>query len=996
MINAWLQNGGPSPKKVRDVIRAKFVKAINQKVEALAQAWLINASPVDDDDLLQAQIKESLRVSAPKSWPISNDEHEEELDERSPDVEEDTPMEDIETTVPNPPTVAAHYDPPIPTRDRASQGEEECLERRKFIPILPRPSPVIDLVSGQDSLAVSQASYRDIQMRTHTDSSATSSRATSRSLKSHLRNHRRGSEASGPSRTESRQSPAPQVRDTVTRERASRRATRPATYNVRATFAAITRSEIDSQPHQDDDGQSSAADDIDDDVPMVDYAGSQQEAALDVEPAYSRFDNFASLLRYRELGYGYFGHGHTSTHGVNLRIQDKSAEQMQPWRSWHRMSKNVLNVVWAPSGIAFAASASNDMDSLNLTFNRPISLVYGDLIPNTLREVQGHTIPMPRPEAPAGDDNVLPSTYATLDDTLHTTVSAISFSHDGKRLYSAGYDHTCKIWDVSNSAAMPRLVRSLKHDAEVVGIDLSQHQLGILATAQLTSEKTVQLFSRDVDDDDDDDDQISRLSKECLSSDRASKRNLKPTCLRFGTSSISANYLAAGFSERRDETAAEDRDGDLCLWDIPSSRRLHISPASQSVFDIAWHPSRAAFAAATTPGAQKGRQGRSVVRIFSLGDRVSKFAEYDCPALDINDVIFHPLDDNYIIAACTDGCTYVWDHRRPTKCVHRLAHGMHLEPLESVSRPEEGDTGSRREKDDSGVRFAAFNPDGARLHTGSSDGVIKTWDIRRSPEDAFLGNLAKFNSGVMDASFSPDFSNLLVGTIEGAVHVLSNSPLRSSADEDDDVSFDHATERIKFIPSPPKPQAEDAEESGVACANELLTSGRLQMHQVYGAGKGPKYDGPWATDSRAPDTDPKTASLSPDILATQLDSQLRAYGEELGGQQRVEAGEETSWQNAEKVAQERNYLPWLERMRAKQGADRRVREQKAGLKPDEPAPPVVISAVRERARMFSEDEEERLAKRRRIERERAGTASMMVTSVYRGQGLDATNSIMID
>jgi WD40 repeat protein len=39
--------------------------------------------------------------------------------------------------------------------------------------------------------------------------------------------------------------------------------------------------------------------------------------------------------------------------------------------------------------------------------------------------------------------------------------------------------------------------------------------------------------------------------------------------------------------------------------------------------------------------------------------------EYKCPAVDINEIHFHPLGDHYISAGCTDGIIYVWDVRMP-------------------------------------------------------------------------------------------------------------------------------------------------------------------------------------------------------------------------------------------------------------------------------------------------------------------------------------------
>jgi hypothetical protein len=98
----------------------------------------------------------------------------------------------------------------------------------------------------------------------------------------------------------------------------------------------------------------------------------------------------------------------------------------------------------------------------------------------------------------------------------------------------------------------------------------------------------------------------------------------------------------------------------------------------------------------------------------------------------------------------------------PDEVMHKLSHG---DPLAAL-RYEEG----HREDWDVGVRFCSWGPSRDMLVTGSSDGVVKTWDIFRN--DPHTSDLISLNSGVTSAAFSPDFTTLIVGEINRTVTVM--------------------------------------------------------------------------------------------------------------------------------------------------------------------------------------------------------------------------------
>src|SRR5699024_807081 len=129
--------------------------------------------------------------------------------------------------------------------------------------------------------------------------------------------------------------------------------------------------------------------------------------------------------------------------------------------------------------------------------------------------------------------------------------------------------------------------------------------------------------------------------------------------------------------------------------------RITIHGIARNVFDVAWNPSPSAgssiFAIASSRGTGSMSRGtRSVVQCF--GANTKKTIGWECPALDINDVVFCKHDDNLIAAGATDGKVYVWDQRfadRSCRPLHILEHGDTLNVLDHDRERDDADTGVR-------------------------------------------------------------------------------------------------------------------------------------------------------------------------------------------------------------------------------------------------------------------------------------------------------------
>lgn len=549
---------------------------------------------------------------------------------------------------------------------------------------------------------------------------------------------------------------------------------------------------------------------------------------------FRRSAHLDSLLRRRELGCR-----------VNQQLHSSIIPDLKPYKSWKGASNDVVALAWSPDGTRFAAGATAQCDEHNMDYNRGNNLILGDLTINSLKELPDHWVPRP-----LGRSN-----QNMRDGRLFMSVADIQWFED--ILLTASYDNTVKLWDATNHANTSCL-KSLKHGSKVEVMDRSNFNPNILATGA----ESIGLWNID-------DSTYSPLE--------VSKKDvvLVPASLEWGKIPATHRFLLAGMSEKDAEDHSVPRHGVLAMWYATESDMIPIQPvpSSQNVFDIKWHPSLPVFATAGCFGHSRpsgtAKDARSVVRLYEPLIRKSCTMEFDCPALDINDITFCPFNANYLTASCTDGITYVWDYRRPDQILHKLEHG---EPLNQM------DEFLSREQADVGVRLALWGGAMDQFYSGASDGVLKRWNILQSPEDVLIRDVISFGEEIMCGAFSGDKSDLLVGDGAGGIHVLSSSPFSHLEEEEEgnhQMRFERAAEPCQYN--------ESDSESGVKAANLLLSSGQLKRHPIYGVGQGPYYNGPfaaWARPEGTPHDQLKQTPLNPGLQAHQLDG--APVGDRLG------------------------------------------------------------------------------------------------------------------
>ncbi|KAK0248639.1 hypothetical protein LTS09_016198 [Friedmanniomyces endolithicus] len=543
----------------------------------------------------------------------------------------------------------------------------------------------------------------------------------------------------------------------------------------------------------------------------------------------------AQILRQRELGIAGGRGWSTSYKRIANELKNIVLLDYTPARHYMSTSGDVTCLAWAANDRRFAAGSIAITDDRSMQYNCNLNLLVGDIENAVLQELPEHHVQRPTVKD-YNNVNALHSMRESQDPRLFTTVAAVGFSPDGRTLYSAGSDRKLRAYSVHDNVTETRCLYDIQH---IAAVDLlSINQRGLVATACHTSaDGSIKVF---------DCDESSFKVAQSLSpsrTDSPSSLPIFPTALRWGVAPQQSSYLLAGFSS--DSIDVErDTAGETALWHAERGLRVSLSTVTRNVFDVAWNPSPSpastAFCVASTPGGygKSSPERRSVVQCYAPEqNRARQVLEWDCPAFDINDVIYCPYDDYLIAAGATDGNAYLWDKRFASsnqKRLHTFSHGDSINVLD-----HERD----RSLADTGVRFLSWGATSSRLYSGSSDGVVKAWNPYRSPSDAFVSDVATFQAAVMSGAFSSDFRQLLIGEERGRLNLLSIG--RDTEDEPapPSTAFKLSAVTVETVAEPPFVAARELVKSQQI---EIRDMGALPVRQAV---QGPAYQGPYLKPS---------------------------------------------------------------------------------------------------------------------------------------------------
>lgn len=351
----------------------------------------------------------------------------------------------------------------------------------------------------------------------------------------------------------------------------------------------------------------------------------------------------SALLRWRELGVSSGRQYQSGLRNVPTALKNNCYDTLGPSISFTGTSGDVGTVAWAPDGQGFAAGSACLDDASSMQYNRPNNLLLGDVDRKVIRELSDHHIPRQRQETGANSSH---SMHVSQDPRLFKTVSMVAFSPDAQYLYSAGYDGVVREWDldkggddesVPGDPLQASCLYAFEHNAPVELLSVSRN--GLLATGcRRAKKKSIRIINYR---------EGVRLS---FTSQKALERpelHLSPSCLHWGIHHFYSAYLLAGFcSNTEDETM----DGEFCMWNVETQQEVKIWGNSQNVFDCAWNPHWGPgghFAIGSVAGLGVNPGVRSVVRTFdwrigqiSKVGQFSKTIEFECPARDMNDVVY--------------------------------------------------------------------------------------------------------------------------------------------------------------------------------------------------------------------------------------------------------------------------------------------------------------------------------------------------------------------
>lgn len=507
---------------------------------------------------------------------------------------------------------------------------------------------------------------------------------------------------------------------------------------------------------------------------------------------------------------------------------------------------------WVPDGNVLCGTTAHS-DTHNQQYNKPGNLLLCSTSRGTLRAFADHRIPRPLVEK---GENSTEAMRQSQDPWLYSSVVSSDYDKAHGRAYTSSFDKTVKVWNVAKDGESMEAIATWHHGGNVNFVAAAKDGSGRVASAADVPTEAVRVYT--VNTDNAAESTYQAISCTRTDADGSDKWAYFPATMQWGRAPGTTHLLVVGYSPRSltndDHDIPEDKrhSGEIMMWDASKGCRVSVLTATTAnVFEVVWHPNLPRFVVATTPSGLTIEHGiRTQLHLFQR-DRerhdgaYSEFQKLDCPAADINELTLMPnsLRHAYVTAGCTDGKVYVWDTAQGDHPIHVLQHGYPLD-----------DFVYDREKEDTGVKFTAWGTTADRFYTGSSDGVVKVWNVRnrRMP---FVRNLLEAPGPISCGIFSPDHAKLAVGDATGRVFLFSVD--KRDENEAHFTTLPGTNRRVRrpkpFIPHPePPPPEQDPDRMevdspehsiGVYARETYIASGQLVLNRnpVVGAVQGPKY-----------------------------------------------------------------------------------------------------------------------------------------------------------
>ncbi|PNY23566.1 Rik1-associated factor 1 [Tolypocladium capitatum] len=559
-----------------------------------------------------------------------------------------------------------------------------------------------------------------------------------------------------------------------------------------------------------------------------------------------------SLLLARELeGNARFGRGRRLENFQN-EFRKAHEDGLTVIAEFTNCAGDISTMSWVPDGNVLCGTTAHS-DSHNQQYNKPGNLLLCSTSRGTLQAFSDHRIPRP---LVARGENSTAAMRQSQDPWLYSSVVSSDYDKVHGRAYTSSFDKTVKVWNMTKDGESMEAIATWHHGGNVNFVAAAKDGSGRVASAADVPTEAVRIYT--VDTHNAAESPYQAISCTRTDADGSDKWAYFPATMQWGRAPGTTHLLVVGYSPRSltddDHDIPEDKrsSGEIMIWDAAKGCRVSVLTATAAnVFEVVWHPNLPRFIVATTPSGLTIEQGvRTQIHLFQRererqDGAYSEFQKLDCPAADINEITLMPnsLRHAYVTAGCTDGKVYVWDTAQGDHPIHVLEHGYPLD-----------DFAYDREREDTGVKFTAWGTTADRLYTGSSDGVVKVWNVRHRHQP-FVRNLLEAPGPISCGVFSPDHAKLAVGDATGRVFLFSVD--RRDENEALCITLPGTNRQIRrprpFIPHPePPPPEQDPDRMevdspersiGVYAHETYIASGQLVLNRnpVVGAVQGPKY-----------------------------------------------------------------------------------------------------------------------------------------------------------
>jgi WD40 repeat protein len=344
------------------------------------------------------------------------------------------------------------------------------------------------------------------------------------------------------------------------------------------------------------------------------------------------------------------------------------------------------------------------------------------------------------PEALAALRTSLTDSHVRATLTGHeNVVSSVSYSSDGKKLLTASFDGTARIWDLT---VTPSTSVALSGHHDIIESAVFNHDASRAVTASFDGTARVWNVGTGAN--------VATLAGHTGAVHEAIFSPDGSLTLTAGDDGTARLWNAQTGTQlhvfvdgaRPIYHASFSPDGSLILtagddgarlWDVASGRLLHAAGDGALL--------AASFDASGQRAATAGRDG--VVRLWDVasGRRVAVLRGHQGSVVSVG---FSP-DGRTVVSASEDGTARLWE----------ASSGRSVQVLR----------GHR-----SGLVEASFSPDGRYVVTAGDDGTARIWDVAKG---ALLSTLSGHEGAVMAATFSPDGSRVATAGADGTARIWS-------------------------------------------------------------------------------------------------------------------------------------------------------------------------------------------------------------------------------